>query len=463
MRSEPGWWQCLRLADLRRPAAPNLLRSLREEPGCDSSLRRIRRRSVRNTNEDMFVSDPETRLFAVADGMGGHNAGEIASRLAIEAIAGFIRRSTNDTDFSWPYGIDQTLSFDGNRLRTAIHLANRRVFRTAESNDDYNGMGTTIVGLLVNGSRLSIGNVGDSRLYLLSDGNLQQLTPDDSWAATLAQDASIGPEAIARHPMRNVLTNVLGAREQADIHFTERGVEDGEVMLLCTDGVHGVLNTDALTEILANAAPQPRQGREPEVRAARPALGEPGRHQALPPARQQVPRPSRVPVDVGCRDHDRAARPGRGHERRDGDGGAVDGAALQPARLRDVRLRRVRAVRRRLHDGGRLLGSRVARRASEAVEPVLDLRQQPDHDRGPHRVGVQRGRGHAVHGVRLERDARRRRERPGDARSRLHDVQTHIRSSHTDHRGQPHRATARRTSRTRAPRTASRSEKKRSG
>jgi protein phosphatase len=206
---------------------------------------------VRKTNEDSFVSDVDVRLFAIADGMGGHNAGEVASRLAIEAVTGFIHRSAVDTDFSWPYGIDQTVSFDGNRLRTAIHLANRRVFRTAESRDDYNGMGTTIVGLLVSGSRASIAHVGDSRLYLLSDGALSQLTRDDSWAATvLAQDPSLGAAAIVHHPMRNVLTNVLGAREQVEMHLSERDLEGGEVLLLCTDGLHGVLDADALQHIL---------------------------------------------------------------------------------------------------------------------------------------------------------------------------------------------------------------------
>jgi protein phosphatase len=206
---------------------------------------------VRKTNEDAFVSDVDVRLFAVADGMGGHNAGEIASRLAIEAITGFIQRSAADTDFSWPYGVDQRVSFSGNRLRTAIHLANRRVFHAAESHDGYNGMGTTIVGLLVSGSRASIAHVGDSRLYLLSDGRLSQLTRDDSWAAmVLAQDPSLGAAAIAHHPMRNVLTNVLGTREQVDIHLSERDLEGGEIFLLCTDGLHGVLDADALHDIL---------------------------------------------------------------------------------------------------------------------------------------------------------------------------------------------------------------------
>ena len=96
--------------------------------------------------------------------------------LAIDAITAFIRRSAGDTDFSWPYGIDRNLSYDANRLRTAIHLANRRIFRTAENNDDYNGMGTTIVGALVNGDRMAIAHVGDSRLYLVRRGPLRQLT-----------------------------------------------------------------------------------------------------------------------------------------------------------------------------------------------------------------------------------------------------------------------------------------------
>src|SRR5439155_24381820 len=127
----------------------------------------------------------------------------------------------------------------------------------AESTDDYGGMGTTIVGLLVNGSKMSIAHVGDSRLYLLSKGNLQQLTHDDSWAATiLAQDPSLGPDDIAHHPMRNGLTNVLGAREQVDIHLSERDLAGGEVLLLCSDGLHGVLDPHAIKQILA---------REPQV------------------------------------------------------------------------------------------------------------------------------------------------------------------------------------------------------
>jgi PPM family protein phosphatase len=206
---------------------------------------------VRKTNEDRFISDPTLRLFAVADGMGGHQAGEVASEMAIEALTAFIRLSVSDTDLTWPFGVDPTLSFDGNRLRTGICLANRRVFGAAETRDDYAGMGTTVVGLLIDDSRIAIGSVGDSRLYLLSGGRLEQLTVDDSWATRiLAQDATLNPEAIAQHPMRNVLTNVIGARDTVDVDVIERTLQHGDVLLLCTDGLHGVLTAAELQKIL---------------------------------------------------------------------------------------------------------------------------------------------------------------------------------------------------------------------
>ena len=206
---------------------------------------------VRETNEDKFVSDTNLGLFAVADGMGGHKAGEVAAQLAIDAITGFISRSDDDDDVTWPYGIDDSLSFDGNRLRTAIFLANRKVFRAAESSDDYGGMGTTIVCALVTRDRASIGSVGDSRAYLLSGDALEQLTTDDSWAATiLAHDPEVKPEDIAQHPMRNVLTNVLGGRPTVDVQISERVLGGGESLLLCSDGVHGAVEAGDLIRIL---------------------------------------------------------------------------------------------------------------------------------------------------------------------------------------------------------------------
>ncbi len=215
---------------------------------CASAVSDIGR--VRKTNEDAYVADLGVSLFCVADGMGGHDAGEVAAALAIESISAFIRRSAKDPDFSWPYGIDRQLSYDANRLRTAVQLANRRIFRAAERNQDYSGMGTTTVGALVSGERMAVAHVGDSRLYLIRQGAIHRLTDDDSWAATiLAHDPRLTATDLARHPMRNVLTNVLGARDQVDVHMSEHSLEPGDIVLLCSDGLHGVLEDDALAAI----------------------------------------------------------------------------------------------------------------------------------------------------------------------------------------------------------------------
>ena len=207
---------------------------------------------VRHVNEDSCFSDDELGLFVVADGMGGHAAGEVASRLAVDSIENFIRRSQDSGDVSWPCGIDPVLTFAGNRLRTAIFLANRRVFREAESHDDYTGMGTTVVSALITGSQVTIAHVGDSRLYLHSHGVLSTLTRDDTWAATILGGATeTDPDAASGHPMQHVLTNVLGARDQAEIHVSERQLLPGDILLLCTDGVHNVVNVAALTTLLS--------------------------------------------------------------------------------------------------------------------------------------------------------------------------------------------------------------------
>ena len=199
-------------------------------------------RGLRKSNEDSFISDPTLKLFVVADGMGGHSAGEVASNLAVETIEGFIRRTEEDVEFSWPYGIEPSLSFSGNRLRTAVHLANRRVFRAAERYDEYTGMGTTLVGALISGKRMAVANAGDSRLYLFNDGRLTQLTHDDTWAATVLASQGSANGAVPHESMRRVLTNVLGAREQTDVRLTEHDLSSGDAILLCSDGLHGVLD-----------------------------------------------------------------------------------------------------------------------------------------------------------------------------------------------------------------------------
>lgn len=200
---------------------------------------------VRPTNEDCFGIDPALQLCVVADGMGGHNAGEVASRLAVETVLDYVAHQGVTT--TWPYGYDGALSERANLLRTAVQAANTRVFEVSATSPPCAGMGTTIVAALATGDMLTIAHVGDSRLYALNNGRAEQLTSDDSWAAAmLARDPSIDPEVLKSHPMRNALTSVIGSRPQVDVHITERRLRPDDIVLLTTDGVHGVLGEENL-------------------------------------------------------------------------------------------------------------------------------------------------------------------------------------------------------------------------
>src|SRR5262252_6283429 len=201
-------------------------------------------------NEDRFVAAEDLRLFVVADGMGGHGAGEVAAGVAVESIENFIRRSHDTSDFSWPFGIESALSFDANRLKTAVSLANRRINRLAENHDDYLAMATTVVCALIANGHLVAAHVGDSRLYLRDVGGLHQLTEDDSWAATVlgGKDANGG-----RPDVRHVLTNVLGARPDTLVHLVERELSTDDTLLLCSDGLHGSVPHATLHELMTSA------------------------------------------------------------------------------------------------------------------------------------------------------------------------------------------------------------------
>jgi protein phosphatase len=206
--------------------------------------------AVRTTNEDRVLWDPDLQLFAVADGMGGHNAGEVASRLAIDTIRMFLQKSANDHDVTWPFGVNPSLSFETNRLITAVKLANRRVFRDAEERVEYTGMGTTVVAALLQGARVSFVSVGDSRIYLVGEDALQQLSRDDSWVVLLSKESGLDPSAFEKHPMRHVLTSVVGARPELEVTTTEFDLEDGQTVMLCTDGLYGALSEKTMLGML---------------------------------------------------------------------------------------------------------------------------------------------------------------------------------------------------------------------
>ena len=201
----------------------------------------------RKLNEDNFLVDTEASLFAVCDGMGGHNAGEVASKMAIETLGAFIRRSHKEKEITWPYGLDVNLSFDGNRIKTAVKLANKKVFKAADNREDYTGMGTTAVAALVSENLLTVGSAGDSRCYVLSAGALRQITRDDSWVSAAWAEGILAAEEIERHPLRNVITKAVGAKETIETEPIEHRLQSGDVAMLCSDGLHAMLNDGQIT------------------------------------------------------------------------------------------------------------------------------------------------------------------------------------------------------------------------
>jgi len=195
----------------------------------------------RSTNEDACLVDAPAGLFVVADGMGGHNAGEVASAMAVKEIARIVAEARQR-------GADV--------LADAVRAANARILAEANERPECAGMGTTVTAILVDGNRASVVSVGDSRLYLLRAGRLEQLTRDDSWVRQLEDDGSpLSPEDLQRHPMRHVLTEVVGVRPDLEAAVTVEDLRTGDVLLLSSDGLHGVLPAEDLAaELRATAS-----------------------------------------------------------------------------------------------------------------------------------------------------------------------------------------------------------------
>jgi serine/threonine protein phosphatase PrpC len=206
----------------------------------------------RKMNQDHHGWWPELGLFVVADGMGGHNAGEVASHLAVETIRAFIEETVVATDFTWPFGLEAKHSIELNRLSTAVRLANRKIYNEGSNSLELSGMGTTVVAALIAGDRISIVSVGDSRMYRFRQGSLEQLTKDDTWLASVLGEKQ-AEDADPQHPLRHVLTSVVGTKDDVKPGAREETLESGDRFLLCSDGVHGKLDSAALTSLMKGA------------------------------------------------------------------------------------------------------------------------------------------------------------------------------------------------------------------
>lgn len=192
---------------------------------------------VRQTNEDSYACVPPN-LFLVADGMGGHVAGEVASRMAVKAVSDYIQSNLT-------VGCDQELL-----LEKAIIQANELIFSLSKSRDDCAGMGTTISIVLLDQSQVYWGHVGDSRIYIIRDNELYQLTNDHSLVWELVQSGNITKAEAHTHPQRNMLTRAVGTSKNIKVDTGTMNWNQGDLLLLCTDGLTNMLNEQEIQQII---------------------------------------------------------------------------------------------------------------------------------------------------------------------------------------------------------------------
>jgi protein phosphatase len=227
---------------------------------------------VRNHNEDWYLIDDDSLLYQIADGMGGHAAGDEASQLTVETIADFVGLAAAAREITWPFGYDIHSGFEHNVLRTGVMLANVRVFRVAGEMNRYSGMGSTAVVLWIPKGTAYFAHVGDSRLYLLRDNELSRLTRDHSLVQQQLDSGMITAAQAEDHALRHVVTRAVGMQAALEVDTGQIEVIPGDQFLLCTDGLTDELKEEQLSDILKGSK-SPEQCCNTLVEAAREAGG----------------------------------------------------------------------------------------------------------------------------------------------------------------------------------------------
>jgi serine/threonine protein phosphatase PrpC len=202
----------------------------------------------RSHNEDNFAILAEHGLYVVADGMGGHASGEVASKLAIDTLEQFFAATGDDPDRTWPYKLDRDKGYEENRLITGIKLSNLRIYETAQANAKQRGMGTTIVALFAVEGGLYVAHVGDSRVYRIRDRQIELLTEDHSLLNDYKKMKHLSEEEIANFPHKNVIVRALGMKETVKVDTRFEAPRTGDILLLCSDGLCGPVTDEQILE-----------------------------------------------------------------------------------------------------------------------------------------------------------------------------------------------------------------------
>jgi len=206
----------------------------------------------RKHNEDAYALDIDEGLFIVADGMGGHAAGEVAAKITVETIEEFIAATRQKEEATWPFRYNHALQFNSNRLAIAIEKANERVMAAVAAQPWLKGMGTTVVAGLFNEKLLSLAHVGDSRAYLYRDGELTRLTVDHSWVHEQVAAGILTEDEAKTHPLKNVVTRALGGGPSVSPDLRELTFSPRDRFLFCSDGLTTMLGDEEIGEAAAS-------------------------------------------------------------------------------------------------------------------------------------------------------------------------------------------------------------------
>jgi PPM family protein phosphatase len=205
----------------------------------------------RQHNEDSFFLPDADRLAIVADGMGGHASGEVASKMAVDMVAEHFKASSDDAELTWPYKLDHSDRYEANRLINGIKLANLEIYERAQREESCHGMGTTIVASLFLDDKVLIGHVGDSRVYRFRDGALAQLTEDHSLLNDYIKMKRLSSDDAGKFPHKNVIVRALGMKESVQVDLLAESHRMGDTFLMCSDGLSGMVDDAGLAYVLA--------------------------------------------------------------------------------------------------------------------------------------------------------------------------------------------------------------------
>jgi protein phosphatase len=208
----------------------------------------------RTHNEDSFSIIEDAGLYIVADGMGGHASGEVASKMAVDSLKEFFASTAQDPERTWPYKMDRSKGYEENRLITGIKLANLRIYESAQRDPRQRGMGTTIVTMFAVEDGVYVAHVGDSRGYRIRDGKIEQLTEDHSLLNDYIKMKRLTPEEIANFPHKNVIVRALGMKDTVKVDTRYEQPRAGDTYLLCSDGLSGPVTDPDMLDIVTNSS-----------------------------------------------------------------------------------------------------------------------------------------------------------------------------------------------------------------